>query len=419
MNTIGLPQAIALYIAAVIGSGILFLSGATASVAGPASIIAWIMIIIFSFPIAYTFAVLSREYPDAGGASTFVQQAFNRSLGGLVGWFYFFCATSGQVIVSLTGAYYLAAAFQLSNMYVLGFAVIMLISAGVFNYLGMQVSAGFSIILSSILVSLLLIAIGFSIPHVELHHFSPFAPFGWKEIGTAITMMFWLFFGWEAICNLSDRFKKPKTDIVKSTLISASIISVLALSLSFVTIGTNTYGQEEQNLSPIGIMMGNYIGGGAQFITGVLAFIICLGTVNAFIASLSNLGYALSREGDFPSFFHYKHVKTNSPTRVIVLVVGLSIAGVTICVTQNISYDQLLFIPNSLGLTVYILSMGAGIKLLKKKGFAKPIAILAFILCMICIPFFGQYYIVPLIVMVMYGLFRGKFILLGRRGVKE
>ena len=77
-RTITLPQAVALYISAILGSGILFLSARTATVAGPASILSWLIVILFSFPLAYTFAVMSRVYPDAGGAATFVRMAFGK-----------------------------------------------------------------------------------------------------------------------------------------------------------------------------------------------------------------------------------------------------------------------------------------------------------------------------------------------------
>jgi len=40
-GTIGLPQAIALYIGAVLGSGVLIVPGLAAEIAGPASLLAW------------------------------------------------------------------------------------------------------------------------------------------------------------------------------------------------------------------------------------------------------------------------------------------------------------------------------------------------------------------------------------------
>jgi len=105
---ITLPQAIALYVAAILGSGILFVSSGAATVAGPASLLSWFIMVLFSFPLAYTFASLSRAHPDAGGAATFVRMAFGEHPGNLVGWFYFLTASVGQMIVALTGAYYMA-----------------------------------------------------------------------------------------------------------------------------------------------------------------------------------------------------------------------------------------------------------------------------------------------------------------------
>lgn len=66
-RSIGLYEGIALYIAAILGSGVLFISSVTASIAGPASILSWVIVILANLPLAYTFACLAREYPDAGG----------------------------------------------------------------------------------------------------------------------------------------------------------------------------------------------------------------------------------------------------------------------------------------------------------------------------------------------------------------
>ncbi|WP_244897307.1 hypothetical protein [Marinococcus halophilus] len=96
----------------------------------------------------------------------------------------------------MTGAYYVASAFHLSSFYVVLFAIFILVIAGTANIFGLQVSGNLAIIISSMLVALLLSAIVVAVPHMQWYHFRPFAPSGWKEIGTALTMMFWLFFGW-------------------------------------------------------------------------------------------------------------------------------------------------------------------------------------------------------------------------------
>jgi len=94
-KSIGLSQGIALYIAAILGSGVPFLSGVTASMAGPASNLSWLIVIIISFPLAYTFASQAKKYPDVGGAATFVRNSFGYHFGNIVGWFYFVTAAFG------------------------------------------------------------------------------------------------------------------------------------------------------------------------------------------------------------------------------------------------------------------------------------------------------------------------------------
>lgn len=109
-RSITLPQAIALYVGAVVGAGVLILPGVAASMAGPASLLAWGFDGLLGFPLALTFAFLAARFPDAGGVATFTRQAFGPTWGAIVGWFYFFAAATGQIIVPLTGSYYVTAA---------------------------------------------------------------------------------------------------------------------------------------------------------------------------------------------------------------------------------------------------------------------------------------------------------------------
>lgn len=401
-KTIGLYQGIALYVTAILGSGVLFISGATASVAGPASLLAWSVVIVLSFPLAYSFACLSREYPDAGGTATFVRLSFGYHLGNMVGWFYFVCATVGQTIVSLTGAFYVINALNLSPVYTTLVAFIILLIGGLTNYYGLRVSGRVALFISFCLILLLLSAVILSLPRIEWTNFEPFSPFGWKAVGTAITMIFWSFFGWEAICSLSNEFKNPEKNIVKSTLISAVIIGIIFLALSFVTIGTGTYGTVESNLSPVGVMMEQSLGIGAKVITALLAFVICTGTVNAFVASISQLGYSLSRDGAFPRWFVKIDSTSNTPRRVVILAIIIAALGVLMTELFTVTFFDLLFIPTSLGLTVYILSMASGLKLFKKLTLPWMTSLIALILCVMMLPFFELYITVPIGVAILY-----------------
>ena len=58
--------AIALYVGAVLGPGVLFIPAVAAREAGPASIIAWAGLLALSIPLAATFAALGTRQPEAG-----------------------------------------------------------------------------------------------------------------------------------------------------------------------------------------------------------------------------------------------------------------------------------------------------------------------------------------------------------------
>jgi amino acid efflux transporter len=77
---------VALYVGAVLGTGVIALPALAARAAGPASLLAWLGLVLASIPLAATFAALGARYPDAGGVSTYARQAFGPRAAAAVGW---------------------------------------------------------------------------------------------------------------------------------------------------------------------------------------------------------------------------------------------------------------------------------------------------------------------------------------------
>src|SRR5262245_25014123 len=81
-------QGTAMYIGAVLGTGVIALPALAAEVAGPASLVAWLGLIVLSAPLAATFAALGGRYPDAGGVATYGRLAFGDRAAAVVGWWF-------------------------------------------------------------------------------------------------------------------------------------------------------------------------------------------------------------------------------------------------------------------------------------------------------------------------------------------
>jgi len=96
----------ALYIGALLGPGLLLLPGLAAAEAGPASILAWLALLILSCLFAAVFSALGRHNPSAGGVIGYVTAGLGPRAGLATGWMFLAGVVCGAPIVCLIGASY-------------------------------------------------------------------------------------------------------------------------------------------------------------------------------------------------------------------------------------------------------------------------------------------------------------------------
>jgi amino acid efflux transporter len=373
-RAITLPQATALYAGSVIGAGVLVLPGVAARQAGPASLLAWLAVVLLGIPIALTFARLAARFPAAGGVAAFTERAFGPAVSTVVGWFYFFAASLAQAAVALTGGHYVASAWGLNPYVVAG---LILAGAVVTNLYGIRVSAGAQLALSAAVVAVLVAAAAVALPRVETTHFTPFVPHGWDAVGAAAVMVFFSCFGWEAITHLSAEFRDPARDAVRATLLAVAAVTVVYLGTAFAVIGTHAYGSPELDRVSVVSLFGT---SAARDVGVVVALLITAGTVNAFVAATSRLGYAL-----FPALSGLN--RRGTPAAAVCTVGGIALVAVGLAVWRGWGAEAYVTLPSSLGLTVYVVGCLAGVRLLR--GWARAGALVSAIACAVIVPFAG------------------------------
>ncbi|WP_166459289.1 APC family permease [Amycolatopsis pithecellobii] len=393
-RTITVWQGVALYVGAVIGAGVLLLPGLSVTLAGPASLGAWLFDALLGIPLALVFAALAARFPDAGGVATYVRFAFGPALGTVIGWFYFVASATAQALVSLTGAYYASRlGFGRGEAFLLAAGI--LVIGTVANARGLKVSGRLQLVFSGVVATMLLLALLVSLPRFHAANWTPVAPHGLASVGQVALLIFFAFFGWEAIAHLSEEFRDPARDVQRATILSVGLITLLFVGVVVATIGTGTYGSDDVNRTVIARLMSNGAGNAVGMLTAVLALLISLGTVNAFIATTSRLGYALARDGVFPA--PLAKVDSGGVPRAAVLGVG-AFAGVALLITYvaNWGPETLLVVPNSLVIVTYVIGMAAGARLLS--GVPRVLALFSAVLCLALLPFSGATIGVPVVV---------------------
>jgi len=173
----------------VLGSGVLVLPGLAAQIAGPASLIAWLILSLASYPLAYTFASLSARKPESGGVYAFARESFGQRWADAVGWLFIVWYVTGAPVVTVIAASYLSYAIPLSKEMIYVVAALIILGTFLINYRGIVISGKVQLAVIVAIVGLLLTAVIASAPLVRLENFSPFFPNGVLPIGTAAALI--------------------------------------------------------------------------------------------------------------------------------------------------------------------------------------------------------------------------------------
>jgi amino acid efflux transporter len=402
-RTVTPAQGVALYVGAVVGAGVLVLPGTAASLAGPASVLAWAFVSVLGVPLALTFAALAGRYPDAGGVATFTGRAFGPASGAVVGWFYFFASSTALSIGPLIGAYYAAGPLGLGRRGTFLLGAAMLAFAVASNSGGLRVSGRVQIALSGCVALLLLTAAAVSVPHMSLDNWTPFVPGGWDAVGRVAVLLIFAVFGWEAIAQLSAEFENPERDVPRSTFLSVGVIAVLYVGVAVAVVGTSTYGGPTVNRVAVASLLGNAMGARVGAVASFMALVITLATINAYVAATSRLGYALARDGAFPGWLAALN-KGGVPVCAVLAVGGYAACGMLLSYVVGWGPEDLLAVPTSLGLATYVVGTAAGVRLLA--GRSRLLAAAAFLMCLAMLPFAGIFVLLPIAVALAALLYR-------------
>src|SRR3954471_13931926 len=207
---LSLAQGTALCVGAVLGTGVISMPALAADVAGPASLLAWIALIVLSAPLAWTFAALGARHPDGGGVSTYVRLAFGPRAAAAVGWCFYFAVPLGAPPAAAFAGNYVADVLGGGRRTVIATFLVIIAVVFVMNWFGLRISGRVQLWLTAALATLLLVTVVTALPHAHWHHLTPCAPHGVAGVGAAAAVLVWGFAGWEAVSSLSPDYRDPR-----------------------------------------------------------------------------------------------------------------------------------------------------------------------------------------------------------------
>jgi amino acid transporter len=357
----GLKRSIGFYgllfvsLGSIIGSGWLLGALKAAQVAGPASILSWILAAGMLSLLALTYAELGAAYPVAGGSARFPYYSHGPIAGFTAGWASWLQAVFVAPIEVLAVITYVnSVAWVNQHFNMIGK---MGASAGVLNELGLIVAivlmvlfttmnlAGTRFLSDTNVIVVLwktavpVLAIGvvawLRFTPANFHAGGGFMPFGFHGVFAALTggVVFALQ-GFEQAIQLAGEARNPKRDLSRAILTAMAIGAVLYSLLQIAMIGgLNPLHIATGWAKPLGTDPSVYgawytvaIAVGAIWLAKVLivdAVISPAGTGVVYVAATARLSYALGEEREMPSAL----ASTNQKGVPVVSIIVAAIVG--------------------------------------------------------------------------------------------
>ena len=350
----------ALYIGALLGPGLLLLPGLAAAEAGPASILAWLALLVLSGLFAAVFSALGRHDPSPGGVIAYVTEGLGHRAGLATGWMFLAGVVCGAPIVCLIGASYvteLTGGGQLARAAVAAALLLTVVglAAG-----GLRASAAAQLVLVGLLTGVVVLAAAGSAGAARAGNWAPFAPHGWLSVGTAAATLMFSFVGWEAVAPLTARFADPRRQLPRAVAIALAVTNVLYLGLAVATI--SVLGPRAATDVPLAGLLSHAIGAAGRDIAAVAAVVLTLGATNAYIngaaAMAGQLMHAAPRRGTGG--------RDSGPVRrLLAAIAAAGLLLITLYGLRIVGTAALVAVPTALFLSVYLGAMAAATRVLR------------------------------------------------------
>jgi APA family basic amino acid/polyamine antiporter len=323
----------------IVGAGIYALIGQGAGQAGPGVILSFGIAGLICACAALCYAELATMMPASGSAYTYTYSSLGERAAWIVGWALIleYSVVVSAVAVGWSGyASGLLQGFGIGIPQTLPFgemaghvlhfnplAVFIIFAVAGLLILGTRESAFVNMILVVLKIAALILFLVIALPAFDITRFQPFAPFGWgsapveggNNIGimAAAAVMFFAFYGFDAVSTAAEETKNPGRDLAIGIIGSMVICTLLYMAVGAAAIGAMDFRAFAPSGEPIALIVRNLNQPEAAAIIGGVASIAIPTVILAFLYGQSRIFLVMARDGLLPRSWSRVHSKLGTP----------------------------------------------------------------------------------------------------------
>jgi APA family basic amino acid/polyamine antiporter len=308
--TLGLFDATAISVGAIIGAGIFVVTGIAAGYAGSALVVSMLIAAIISLLTALSFAELTAWQPKEGSIYEYSYQLISPFAGFLTGWMWILSNTFAGAAVSLGFAHYLTALFPVLQANLV--AAILCIAFTTLNFFGIRQSALMNNFLVVAKLFILAFFIILGLAYVNPSNFAPFAPF---EVGVfyGACYIFFAYGGFARVAVIAEEVKDAKRNVPKAILLSLVISTIVYILVGVVAIGLVGAPELANSNSPLTKAINITGNTAAAYIVSAGGLLATASVLLTSVLGVSRMAYAMARRKDIPQALSKLHQKYGTP----------------------------------------------------------------------------------------------------------
>lgn len=327
-RTMGLPGAMSVGLAAMLGAAIFVLAGEAAERAGPGATLTFVIAGLIVLPIAMTVSELVTAIPCEGGSYTLISRTLGPLAATVVG------PANWIGLTFATGFYLIGFGRYLAVWVPIPEWVTAVVAGGLLifvNYRGTRLTGTVekAMVGTWLLLLVTFATWGFFNTEPELH--DPFLPGGWGTVIGTLGLIIVTFTGFEKISTLAEEIKEPGKNLPRAIIGSVIVSTVVSATILYVLTGLVPYENATGLTAPMAEGARQFAGRLGSTVMVVGALLATASAANAGLLASSRINYAMGRDKILPGWFAEIHAEHMTPQRAVIvtglLAVGLALSG--------------------------------------------------------------------------------------------
>lgn len=341
---IGLKDAISIGIGGMVGGGIFAVLGLAVSLAKGGTPIAFLFAGLIALLTAYSYAKLSKKFPENGGTVKFIHQQYGNGVfaGGINNLLWISYIVMLALYSSAFGSY-AAEMFSLTdtkNIDVHIFQTCIIVLALLINYMSVKLVSNIEsvAVVIKLIIIITFIGVGFYGLYTQPENLDQLSPKNWKNPILLLSggmVIFVAYEGFELIANSIADLENKEKNTEKAYFGAVGFVVVLYVLIAIVTVGALPFTQIADAQDYVLAKAAEPTLGSLGFkIITITALISTFSAINATVLGSGRVNYDIAEDQELPKYFC--HQLWGKPIGILITAL-LSITLVNLFNLQSIS----------------------------------------------------------------------------------